>query len=454
VEAVEQQIQDLHSFVLLRHGNVIAQGWWSPYEREAPHMLFSLSKSFTSTAVGLAIHEGYFTLDDAVTSFFPEDVPARISKNLADMRVRHLLSMSTGHAEDTTPHMVGQRDAKWEKAFFGVPVEYQPGTHFLYNTGATYMLSAIVQKVTGQTLTDYLRPRLFDPLGIVNPVWQRSPRGVDVGGWGLNIRTEDIARFGQLYLQKGRWGDLQVIPQAWVETATALHSDNSATGTLDWAQGYGFQFWRCQHNNYRGDGAFGQYCVVMPEADAVLAITSGLGDMQAPLNLVWEILLPAFQATPLATNSSAHEALDARLSHLQIQPLQSSTAGTVWQQQYHTDVNRLGIMGVAVDFHAAVGTLTLQLKDRSEQIPIGIGHWREGMINLFSERMMMNPTRIRSNGAWQSPDLFEAEIRLVETPFVYRMRIHRSDTLTIELRVNVSFEPIETITLTCHQSPA
>ena len=150
IEQAEKNIDALHSLMLLRHGQVVAEGWWAPYAPERPHMLFSLSKSFTSTAVGLAVAEGRLTVDDPVLSFFPEDAPAKVSANLAAMRVRHLLSMSTGHAEDTTGYFWRSRDKTWVRAFLARPVKYEPGTHFLYNTGATYMLSAIVQKLTGK----------------------------------------------------------------------------------------------------------------------------------------------------------------------------------------------------------------------------------------------------------------------------------------------------------------
>ena len=281
----------MNSFMLVRHGHVVAEGWWAPYGPDAPHSLYSLSKSFTSTAVGLAIAEGKLSVDDEVLKFFPEDAPAEPGSNLKAMRVSDLLRMSTGHqVEPQRPP-----DKAWTKTFLAQPVPFKPGTHFLYNTSATYMLSAIVQKATGMTVLDYLRPRLFDPLGIEHPTWETSPQGISTGGFGLSIRTEDIARFGQLYLQKGKWNGKQLVPAAWVEAATARQTSNGSNPKSDWDQGYGYQFWRCRHGAYRGDGAFGQFCIVMPEQDAVIAITSGVKDMQAVLNLVWDKLLPAMK---------------------------------------------------------------------------------------------------------------------------------------------------------------
>jgi CubicO group peptidase (beta-lactamase class C family) len=237
VEALESQIHEMHSFMLLRHGSVVAEGWWSPYGHELPHMIYSLSKSFTSTAVGLAVSEGCFSLDDTVLSFFPDETPVEMSDFLAAMCVRHLLSMSTGHAVDTWAYMQERPDGDWIKGFFDVPVRHAPGTHFLYNTGATYMLSAIVQKTTGMKLIDYLQPRLFEPLGIENATWDESPQGIRVGGIGLNIKTEDIARFGQLYLQKGMWQGKQLLSEEWVKAATSYQMSNGYGPQSDWAQG-------------------------------------------------------------------------------------------------------------------------------------------------------------------------------------------------------------------------
>lgn len=318
VEAADQNINTMHSFMLVRHGKVIAEGWWKPEAPEKRHVLWSLSKSFTSTAVGLAAAEGKLSIDDKVLKFFPQDAPAEPSENLKAMRVRDLLTMSTGH--ETEPRF--RPDTTWVKSFLAHPVPYAPGSRFLYNTPATYMQSAIVQKVSGQTVLEYLRPRLFEPLGIEEPEWGTSPQGISLGGYGLHIRTEDIAKFGQLYLQKGEWHGRQLIPAAWIEMATARQVANdmapSGVNKPDWRQGYGFQFWRCTHGAWRGDGKDGQFCIVLPEQDAVIAITAETRDMQAQLNLVWEKLLPAFHPEALPASAAEESKLKAVLEKLEI----------------------------------------------------------------------------------------------------------------------------------------
>jgi CubicO group peptidase (beta-lactamase class C family) len=220
LDALSGSKHEYHSLMVLRHGYVIAEGWWKPYRPKSPQMLYSLSKSFTSTAIGLAVAEGRLGVDDKVLKFFPDETPAAVSEHLAALRVRDLLSMSVGHAEDSTGTLRGKDD--WVKQFLSLPIKNPPGTAFLYNSGATYMCSAIVQKVTGQRVIDYLGPRLFGPLGIETMSWEVCPRGINTGGWGLKVPTEALAKFGQLYLQKGMWNGRQILSPAWVEEATSF----------------------------------------------------------------------------------------------------------------------------------------------------------------------------------------------------------------------------------------
>jgi CubicO group peptidase (beta-lactamase class C family) len=314
VEAADQRVDTMHSFMLLRHGHVVAECWWGPESAERPHVLYSLSKSFTSTAVGLAVAEGKLSIDDPVLKFFADDAPPHPSDKMKAMRVRDLLTMSTGH--QTEPKFTP--DEPWVKSFLAHPVEHKPGTHFQYNSPATYLCSAIVQKLSGETVVEYLKPRLFDPLGIAGAEWSASPQGVSAGGWGLFLKTEDIAKFGQLYLQKGKWNGKQLLPEAWVEQATSKQVSNGSNPASDWDQGYGFQFWRCRHGAYRGDGAFGQYCIVLPEQDAVVVMTADTKDMQGQLNLVWDKLLPAFKSSPLPANDAERENLRALAGNLKV----------------------------------------------------------------------------------------------------------------------------------------
>jgi CubicO group peptidase (beta-lactamase class C family) len=437
VEAADKNINSMHSFMLLRHGHVVAEGWWSPYHAEAPHSLYSLSKSFTSTAVGLAISEGKLSLNDEVLKFFPEDVPSRPSDNLTSMRVSDLLRMCTGQQSEP-PRSPLQ---PWTKTFLAHPVPFKPGTHFLYNTSATYMLSAIVQKTTGMTVLDYLRPRLFAPLGIEHPTWETSPQGISAGGYGLSIRTEDIARFGQLYLQKGKWQGKQLVPEAWVEAATTRQTSNGSNPQSDWDQGYGYQFWRCRHGAYRGDGAFGQYCVVLPEQDSVIVITSGGKDMQAILNLVWDKLLPAMKSSPLLPEEEVRKKLEHTLRSLSLRPQEGSGApAKISGKKYVFPANRRNLEAITLQCDGADGDVTLisRCNGVEQRITCGRGAWRKGQVAWGS----LSQQPAAASGAWTTDDTFTAKLCFYETPFTITVGLKFSGTeLQCNSESNVGFGP-------------
>jgi CubicO group peptidase (beta-lactamase class C family) len=448
VEAAEKDIDALHSLMVLRHGQVVAEGWWRPYQRDDPHVLFSLSKSFTSTAVGLAIAEGKLSLDDTVLSFFPEDAPKEPSDNLKAMRVRDLLSMSTGHhAEDIAGFDYSSKDPPLTRAFLALPVAHKPGTHFVYNTPASYMLSAIVHKVSGMPLVEYLRPRLFEPLGIRNPTWDASPQGISYGGFGLSVTTEDIARFGQLYLQKGEWGGKRILPADWVAAATARQVSNGSNPASDWEQGYGYQFWRCRHGVYRGDGAFGQFCVVLPDQDAVVAITSGTGDLQGVLNLVWEHLLAGMKAEPLPADAAAHDHLEKRLAGLELRPPAgkpaSPTARRVSGRIYEFPKNDEGIEALGVEL-GKEATLIVRSEGREHRLPVGLGEWRRGgSLPMGRSRLMNEPEyRVAAAGAWTDDDTFTVKACFHDTPFCATLGLRfAGDALVFDREMNVGFGP-------------
>jgi CubicO group peptidase (beta-lactamase class C family) len=445
VEAADKKIDSMNSFMLVRHGHVVAEGWWAPYNAESPHSLYSLSKSFTSTAVGLAILEGKLGLDDEVLKFFPDDAPAEPSANLKSMRVSDLLRMSTG--QQTEP--ARKPDEPWTKTFLAHEVPFKPGTHFLYNTSGTYMLSAIVQKATGMTVLDYLKPRLFEPLAIEHPTWETSPQGISAGGFGLSIRTEDIARFGQLYLQKGKWEGKQIVPESWVAAATARQTSNGSSPKSDWDQGYGYQFWRCRHGAYRGDGAFGQYCIVLPEQDAVIAITSGVKDMQAVLNVVWDDLLPALKSSPLPANDEASAKLAQTLKGLSLRPQDgpASPVKTAIGKKYIFATNDRKLESIALESSGKDDAVTLvaRVAGIDQRIPCGRGGWQKSQAAWGR----LNRQPMAASGAWTAADTYTAKLCFYETPFTTTVRLQFSgDDLHITTESNVGFDRTKEATLT------
>jgi CubicO group peptidase (beta-lactamase class C family) len=442
VKAADEKIDSVHSFMLVRHGKVVAEGWWSPYGADLPHSMYSLSKSFTSTAVGMAIAEGKLSLDDPVLKFFPEDAPSKPSDFLKAMRVRDLLIMSTGQlSNDVYSVQVDGHPGRITQEFLELPVTHKPGTFFWYNTPATYMLSAIVQKVTGVTVRDYLTPRLFEPLGIGQPEWESSAQGMSLGGTGLHLRTEDIARFGQFYLKKGNWQGQQLVPGAWVETATSRQTSNGSDPGSDWEQGYGYQFWRCRHGFYRGDGAFGQFCIVMQDRDAVVAMTSGTKDMGGVMNLVWDKLLPGMHEKRLKANPEGVRKLKETLGGLTLHTQKGGGtpggAARFLGRHFTFATNSLSMESAALENGGGDGAAVLVLRRDGVdyRVPCGAGTWAKS--RLAYATMAEQP--VAASGGWTAEGVYAAKIWFYETPYCLTVKVSFPEgTMKWESEFNVA----------------
>ncbi|HEY9258112.1 serine hydrolase [Chitinophaga sp.] len=421
VEAANASGISWHSFMLLRHGQVVAEGWWNPFSQEKVHSLYSLSKSFTSTAIGMLVKEGKLDINTPVISFFPKAVPEHPSENLQKMTVKHLLTMNTGHGADTLPPMQ-RSDQSWTAVFLAQPVSFVPGTHFLYNTGATYMLGAILHAITGQTLYAYLTPRLFEPLGISGYDWETSPEGLNVAGYGLRVKTEDIAKLGQLYLQQGQWNGQELLTKSWVKDATSYQT-SSQEGTGDWAQGYGYQFWQCRHGAFRGDGAFGQYCIVMPDKDAVLVVTSQTDDMQKSLDLMWAHILPAIQESPLPDNPAQYAALQEALGRLSLPVVKGSksvsTAARYDRKNWVPDQNEFGATAMQFNFSDSGCTWITKTATATTTLKFGWEKWvlnKDRQLYSFPEATLNHqPTLVAGTATWIDEHTLQLNLRFVET---------------------------------------
>ena len=451
VDALDSEIEGMHSIMVVRHGHVVAEGWWAPYSAENNHVLYSLSKSFTSTAVGLAVSEGKLSIDHQVGEFFPDAMPENPSNNLKSMRVRDLLTMTTGHQDEPS----AAPDVVSPESFLAQEVPHLPGTHFKYNTAATFMQSAIVQKVTGQTILDYLQPRLFEPLGIENPVWDTNFQGISLGGYGLRVRTEDIAKFGQLYLQNGKWKGQQLIPPMWVKQATSKQVSNGSNPTSDWNQGYGFQFWRCRHDAYRGDGAFGQYCIVMPKLDVVIAITSGVSSMQTVLDVVWSRFIPACHPGTLRPNDPVHEQLKNNLETLRIPTVEgkrtSPLASTVFDKTYilKEDDSGKGSLKITSAQDSDLLTITMGEPEKPLTVQAGYTSWKTGRSPFPVGRLSdFKDEPAAGSYAWTDESTLVLKVCAVETPFHLTFEFtFKDDLVTIESESNVAFGPNKRPTL-------
>lgn len=410
LDAFQEKRTGLHGLTILRRGAVIAEGWWEPYGPALPHMLFSLSKSFTSIAVGFAVQEGLLSLSDRLTGFFPELLEAPPCPNMEKLTLRDMLRMATGHRQE--PPIGSAQDPR--QAFLTSYVPLEPGSRFLYNTAATYMVSAVLQKASGLQTGEYLRPRLFEPLGIRDWWWETCPQGVHTGGFGLNLCTGDIAKFGQFLLQRGMWNGRQLLDPAWIDQASAFQIQN--TGERDWGAGYGYQFWRCVPQDvYRGDGAFGQLCVVLPRQEMVVAVTAGTGDIQQELDVFWDTLLPGVAEGPLPADPEAQRELERRLAALRIDPPEGDAscemAEAVSGAAYELPDNALELERLTL----ACGedpVLTLGWRGQTLVLPVGFGAWRTTENGLPWEQY----PRTSCAGAWRDGK-YHLDLIHSSTPF-------------------------------------
>ena len=425
--AIKESEQEFHSLMILRHGHVIAEGWWHPYSSEHRQQLYSLSKSFTGTAIGLAASEGLLNIDDPVISFFKEEAPVEVSENLAALKVKHLLSMSVGHAKDSILILEqSPSGTPWAKTFLSLPVVFKPGSQFMYNSGASFMLSAIVKKVSGKTAHEFLKPRLYDPLQIVGATWTENPDGINMGASHLRIRTEDIAKLGQLYLQKGTWKGKQVLTQDWV-TAASSKQIESGKNDSSWGFGYGYQFWLNPPGGFRADGAFGQFSMVLPEQDAVVAITSESIATKTTMQIVWDHLVPEMENTGrLPKNHVAHQQLEVQLKSLGYIPPQlltdSPVALKINGKEYALEENPFHAGTVSFRFEAGKCIFTLKENNKPDiVITAGMNRWiREGNRkpephSLFSLRRIDFDSIVAASAGWVSENELLLSWRFIET---------------------------------------
>jgi CubicO group peptidase (beta-lactamase class C family) len=440
---------ELHSLMILRHGHVIASGWWEPYGPDRPHHLYSLSKSFTSTAAGLASAEGLLDLDAPVLRYFPElDAEVTDPRSRA-MLVRHIASMSSGHLTDTWDAACGADPEQPVRAFLRIPPDRDPGTVFAYNQSCTYTLAAIVQRVAGQPLTAYLRPRLFDVIGIGPAAWAEFPQGQALGFAGLFVTTDAIARLGELYLRGGQWQGRRVLPSEWVAEATRQHVATEYGTDPDWDQGYGFQFWMSRHG-YRADGAFGQFCLVLPEHDAVIATTAGTEDTQELLEAVWRHVLPAFGAEGTAPGSAeADAALAKRLARLRL-PARDESLPAGRGDGFRPD-DRVELVPEGGSCKALPALRNVRVEGRNVILSDGTVSM-ELCVTGGGWHVTEEPVPAAASGGWTDPGTFELDVIFLETPHRLTLTCSLGDR-TFRARWSVRpFAPVESLSLLgpCH----
>ena len=415
IAASEAEHLDLHSFLLLHHGSVVAEAYRAPFDADTPHRMYSVTKSFTSSAIGLVIADGLLTVEDRVVDIFPDLAPHPIDPHLAELRVKHLLTMSAEHAS-----LPGPRMSPSVTAFLAERLVLPPGSRFDYSNSCSYMLAAIVQRLTGEPLSEYLRPRLFEPLGIAVRPWLASEEGVNNGGWGLHLTTRELARFGQLYLQHGNWEGCRILPGAWVSGATGKRVESwGNAGAPDWAAGYGYQFWQGRHGSYRADGLLGQFCLVLPQRDALIVTTAGTLTTQRILDLAWQILLPALEQAGGATADDAMPAFPSRPRGAAGSPRAQELGGVTFvlgepfplpTRFYDGEVPIVSAKTELVD-----DAVVLVLTDgrATYRLPVGVNTWAGGTSPVSTGY----PEPYKGLARWEAPDRLTIELVFTEGGF-------------------------------------
>ncbi|MCJ7447682.1 MAG: beta-lactamase family protein [Bacteroidales bacterium] len=392
LNAIDTGKIEIHSFIFMRHGKIIAEGWWNPYGPDLKHLMYSASKTFAATGVGLAIAENKLSLSDKVVSFFPASLPDTLSEFMKMMTVKDLLTMSVG--QDAEPRR-GQND-DWIRSFLEKAPVYKPGTTFKYNNTASFILSAIVQQVTNQSLFDYLLPRIFQPLGIRGIDWDLNPQGINLGLMGLRLRTEDMAKFGQLLLQNGEWNGRQLIPKEWVKEATTFKiksqggTDKIPPEINDWYQGYCYQMWRGKNNSVRLDGMAGQFVILVPDKDAIVVLTANASDTQKEMDLVWTYLLSAIKGSkPLPADPEINTELQRKLASLSVRPapmksVVSTFTSRISGKSVEFQSNNYGIQALGFKFNNDICELAIKRDNITYYIKAGQDIWKYSGTNLSS----------------------------------------------------------------------
>lgn len=405
---------ELHSIMVVRHGRVVAEGWWAPFSAGRPHLLYSLTKSFTSVAVGLTIADGLLSLDDRVVDVLPDHVPAGIPEQGRRITVHHLLSMTSGHRTDSLAEAWRLEPGDLVKGFLRVPFPDPEGTRHAYDNATTFLLARMVERVTGRGLPELLDERLFEPMGVDHAEWDRVAGGAAFGFHGLHLTTEAVAAFGELLRREGRWGDRQLVPGAWVRLATSRHVETLPPETgaagADFLHGYGYQFWMSRHG-YFGNGHNGQQCLVVPEHDLVVALTSATTDEQLALDAIWGCLLPGLDH---GDSPRDDEILADRLRGLSLPPVPGVAApGRSAEAKLDGSAADAPLPdGTAVSVEPTDGGWLLRLGP-SLTIAAGHGEWRESA-------PLGRP--VVAAGAWQG-NTFVADLYVITTPHRVRLAV-------------------------------
>ena len=452
VKRFENELDAIHSYMIVKNGKVISEGWWEPYGPDNPHLLYSLTKAFISSAVGFAVQEELLKVEDFVISFFPEYAPKNPNWNMQNLRVSDLLTYSTGHIGPVLKNKTRVGVENWTQAFLESEIKLNPGAYSTYNSYASYILSAIIQKVSGQNVTDYLNERFFKPLRIDYPEWDSCQMGINIE-FGLHLKTEDIAKMGLFYLQDGAWNGKQLLSKEWINKATSKQVPNGNLLDNDYQQGFGYQFWISRHNSYRGDGKDSQFCLILPDYDMAVITTAGEGKMQDVMDIVWESLLPELDNKPLKKDPVNHKILLEKNKTLVLKTPKNKFEKK-FDKEFKIQENSLKIESIGFNLSQSKKEIKIKIDGINEVIQIGDGFYAKNNLRSHLPYTKHNDTnvinfgmseeklkKIGTSGGWISNDSYQIINYLYETPtsVVYNF-IFKGDELQWNTEVKNSLQ--------------
>ena len=438
-------LTDMHAVVVMRHGKVIGEMYPKPYAPEYRHTMYSCSKTFVGIAVGLAIEDNRLRLDDRVAAIFPELLPDSVSKDLADMTVRHLLTMASGVKPDWN---MRSRGKEWIRTFLSKPVE-APGTKYAYDSMVSYMLAAVVQKVTGKKLTEYLQERVFTPMNVTEWAWEESPEGVNTGGWGVHIQPESLAKFGQLILNEGRWEGKQLVPAEWIREMCKKHRE---TGR----EVYGYHIWHCGGHDgaVRADGALGQYVISVLDKDMVVVMTEAtLGNGRDQRRLIWDVLLPEMKDEPLPANKKDYQKLLKKQEGYKLAEVKgkaSSAFASNWENKIiELGKNTFGWKSLKLNFGKKQVTMTVtETNGKSYELPFGYQQWITTTFDSYPPysitpidrfKGLEGPYYASGSYAWISKEELQLKAHYVNWVSALEITFHLEENGEVKLNVQTNY---------------
>ena len=462
LDELEASNTEMHGLMIMRHGKLCAQGWWAPFGPNVRHGLQSHTKTYAATAVGIAYTEGLLTLDERLIDMVPDESPKDPSENLQKLTVRDVLCMGCGMDEMPRP------TKDWIRDFLHTPVNHVPGTTYMYNSTGSTMLGAIVRKKTGLGLHEYLTPRLFHKLGIDpdNLRWMCMPDGMEVGGGGLFATTEDNLRLMKLYADGGVWEGERILAEDYVRLATTNQNDSATEAinnpeAFDNFLGYGFQIWMCKPNGaYRADGAMGQFTIVLPELDMLIAINEtavGAHWAQSTLDITWRFVEKITDSSPLPEDEVTLKALRSRMARLNIgnppcqpySPLAAKISGRTYKLEsghftpfsgnFMTGAGPDDIASFGLDFDAYGCIWRLETRSgRKEALRVSTQGTR---FTNFVGPLDRTTSLYLCDGWWPEDNVFELHGRWVETCLedVYRLTFSPDGKVEITAKNNSPF---------------